>query len=146
MTAPRIHVSPSWSGAVALLQSAGLPVSDLTQAHLEHFFYAGSATEPHGLIGLELHGSDALLRSLVVRSHQRAAGLGGALVSHAEAHAHQCGVRSVFLLTTTAAPFFLRRGYTPIERAQAPTPIRATQEFAEICPASSACLVKHLVS
>jgi amino-acid N-acetyltransferase len=86
----------------------------------------------------------ALLRSLVVAPAHRDQGLGAALVRHAEAHARSRGARAVYLLTTTAETFFERQGYAAADRAQAPQAIRATREFADICPASSAFLVKLL--
>jgi amino-acid N-acetyltransferase len=135
---------PSLAGAIALLQSAGLPVADLTAAHLEHFFYYGSAAQPTGMVGLELYDQHALLRSLVVAPTLRSTGLGSALLEQAESHARKAGVSSIFLLTTTAEPFFRRHGYVLADRAGAPASIRATREFADICPASSAFMVKHL--
>jgi hypothetical protein len=74
MSNPLIQSRPSLPAAVALLSSAGLPTSDLTEAHLEHLFYYASA-----------------------------------------------------------------------ERANAPAEIRGTREFADICPTSSAFMVKRLV-
>jgi amino-acid N-acetyltransferase len=139
-----IQSPPSLQGATALLRSAGLPVSDLTEAHLVHFFYCGSAAEPKGLIGLEVYGQQALLRSLVVAPALRSKGVGGVLLGHAESHARKAGVQSIFLLTTTAEAFFRHRGYVTMDRANAPAPIRATREFADICPASSAFMVKHI--
>jgi amino-acid N-acetyltransferase len=127
-----------------LLEAAGLPVADLTAAHLEHFFYCGSATAPIGIVGLELLGADALLRSLVVAPERRSAGVGGALVERAERHARECGARSLFLLTTTAADYFGRRGYVAADRAAAPPAIRTTREFTDLCPASSAFMLKTL--
>jgi amino-acid N-acetyltransferase len=111
---------------------------------MEHFFYCGPASSPTGLVGIELHGDDALLRSLVVLPEHRSTGLGAALVSHAETHARSHGARSMFLLTTTAEQFFERRGYRSIARDQAPPGISSTREFADICPASSAFMVKTL--
>ena len=143
MKAHVIQSPPSLAGAVALLERAGLPVSDLTDAHLNHFFYCGSAAEPDGLIGLELYGQQALLRSLVVAPALRSKGMGGVLLGHAESHAREAGVQSIFLLTTTAETFFRQRGYVTMDRANAPASIRATREFADICPASSAFMVKH---
>jgi amino-acid N-acetyltransferase len=139
-----IQSGPSLTGAVALLQSSGLPVSDLTAAHLSNFFYSGSAADPDGLIGLELYGMEALLRSLVVAPALRSAGVGGALLDHAESYARGAGVRSIFLLTTTAESFFSARGYVLADRATAPATIRASREFACICPASAAFMLKHL--
>jgi amino-acid N-acetyltransferase len=140
-----IQSSPPLPAAVALLTSAGLPTSDLTQELLAHFFYSGSATAPSGLIGLEFCGPHALLRSLVVIPDSRSNGLGSALLDHAEAHARAAGARSLFLLTTTAESFFRRRGFVSAQRDSAPVEIRSTREFADICPASSAFLVKRLV-
>jgi len=139
-----IQTGPSLSGALALLKGANLPTSDLTESHLSHFFFSGSASAPDGIVGLELLGSQALLRSLVVAPALRSSGLGGALLDHAELHASRVGVKSIFLLTTTAESFFRRRGYFPTDRSKAPAPVRATREFADICPASSAFMVKHL--
>ena len=146
MTSLVIHSSPSLASAVELLQRVGLPTTDLTEAYLAHFFYCGPPSTPSGLIGLELHGSDALLRSLVVTPELRSSGLGGALVDHVEVYASGAGVRSIYLLTTTAELFFRRRGYVLADRLSAPARIRRTSEFADICPASSAFMVKYLVS
>jgi amino-acid N-acetyltransferase len=139
-----IHEKPDCRAAVAVLQSAALPVEDLTDGHMAHFFYAGAASTPTGIVGVELCGSSALLRSLVVDSKARRGGLGRALVEKAEAHARTHGARSIFLLTTTAEAFFRGLGYTDADRASAPQEIRATREFASICPASSAFMVKPL--
>jgi amino-acid N-acetyltransferase len=139
-----IRGRPPLSTAVALLQAQELPVSDITDEHLEHFFFAGSDSSPTGLIGLEIYGTEALLRSLVVGEHARNKGLGSALVEHAKQYAVSKGVRSIYLLTTTAEAFFKRLGYERIERSRAPSSIERTREFASLCPASSAFMVKSL--
>jgi amino-acid N-acetyltransferase len=139
-----IHLCPSKSAVIGLLQAAALPASDLTEAHMANFFYCGPATAPAGIVGLEFCGTDALLRSLAVAPERRGSGLGAALVDRAESHARQHGACSVFLLTTTAETFFLRRGYTNAARESAPPGIRATREFSDLCPASSAFMVKQL--
>jgi amino-acid N-acetyltransferase len=54
------------------------------------------------------------------------------------------GVRSIYLLTTTAEVFFKRLGYERIERSRAPPSIERTREFASLCPASSAFMIKQL--
>ena len=127
-----------------MLKSASLPSSDLTEEHMEHFFYCGPATAPRGLVGLEFCGSDALLRSLVVVPEYRSTGVGRVLVEHVESYARGRGARSIFLLTTTARTFFTHRGYEPTVRESAPVAIRATREFAALCPATSAFMVKKL--
>jgi amino-acid N-acetyltransferase len=139
-----IQRKPSLEAAAALLASADLPVADLTTALMEDFFFAGSAAAPDGLVGVQFCGPDALLRSLVVSPSRRSSGLGCALVAHAEAHARARGARAVYLLTTTAEAFFRRRGYARADRGKAPAAIRSTHEFSDLCPASSAFLVKPL--
>jgi amino-acid N-acetyltransferase len=121
-----------------------LPVSDITDEHLEHFFFIGSDGPLTGLVGLEIFGADALLRSLVVGEDVRSKGLGSALVEHAEQYAASKSVRSIYLLANTAEAFFKRRGYERIDRWQAPLSIERTREFASLCPASSAFMVKSL--
>ena len=96
------------------------------------------------MVGCEIHGSDGLLRSLVVTPDNRGAGTGSALVEHVEAYARKQGVRVMYLLTTTAEEFFARRGYSAVDRDQVPDSIRSTSEYSDICPASSAIMVKHL--
>ena len=144
MAALPITAGPSLSAAVALLRSAELPIEDLTDAHLQHFFMASSPDSVVGLVGLELHGRDALLRSLVVDPNARTKGIGCQLVEHAERYARARGVGSIYLLTTTAEKFFAQRGYARVERSTAPDSIRTTREFSSICPTSSAFMFKHL--
>jgi amino-acid N-acetyltransferase len=139
-----IHPRPSLLAAAALLRSADLPVADLADAHMADFFYCGSTQAPIGLVGLELHGTSALLRSLVVAPQNRSAGFGAALVERAEAYARERGVHTIYLLTTTAETFFRQRGYEAADRQNAPAEIKATREFADLCPASSAFLYKRL--
>jgi amino-acid N-acetyltransferase len=139
-----IRERPPLSSVLALLQAQGLPASDITDQHLEHFFFAGSDGSPTGLIGLEMHGVDALLRSLVVVDSARGKGLGWTLVEHAEHYAASKSVRSIYLLTTTAETFFKRLGYERIDRLRAPPSIERTSEFASLCPASSAFMAKSL--
>lgn len=141
---PEILNRPTLQGTRRLLLSGGLPNEDLTESHLEHFFYVGQASAPSALVGIEVLGQHALLRSLVVRSDQRGRGIGSLLVDHVEQHARGCAVQRVFLLTTTARDYFARHGYEYLDRQAAPPAIQATREFADICPASSAFMAKLL--
>jgi amino-acid N-acetyltransferase len=140
-----IGSGPSLAAAVHLLAASQLPTEDLTAAHCEHFFFAGSPTEPTGLVGLELFGNVALLRSLVVALDRRGSGEGAALLRHAEDHARALGVRTLYLLTTSAESFFAKHGYRRAPRDSAPAAIRATREFSGICPASAAFMMRQLL-
>jgi amino-acid N-acetyltransferase len=139
-----IRQHPALAAAKTLLEAVQLPIADLTDRHCEHFFYWGTAAAPSGLVGLEPFGDAALLRSLAVHPDARSSGMGSALVQHAENHARTLGVRTLYLLTTTAEPFFLRLGYARTPRESAPAAIRSTREFAGMCPASAAFLSKQL--
>jgi amino-acid N-acetyltransferase len=140
----RIERGPGREAVMELLMSASLPSADLTDAHMAHFFYCGSSSAPLGIVGVEFYGSDALLRSLAVAPDRQRTGLGRALLHQAEHHARSRGAGSIYLLTTTAESFFKKHGYVPAERAAAPQGIRTSREFADLCPATSAFLVKHL--
>jgi amino-acid N-acetyltransferase len=140
----RISGKPTLQAAARLLEQAELPTADLTEAHCESFFFAGSPSQPTGLVGLEIFGDVALLRSLVVTPERRGTGEGSALLEHAENAARARGVRALYLLTTTAERFFAKHGYARAPREAAPPAIRATREFAGICPASSAFMSRVL--
>jgi amino-acid N-acetyltransferase len=139
-----IFANPDESAVKQLLSESSLPISDITTQHLQHFFGCGSGPELEGVVGLELFGEMALLRSLAVAASRRNSGLGSRLVAHTELFARDQGVQSLFLLTTTAEKFFLRRGYARIPREDAPAAIKTTTEFSGICPTSSAFMVKML--
>ena len=100
---------------VALLDRCALPTGDLDAPLLAGFCVAEGRTESGpqlvGVIGLERLGDGALLRSLAVAAEQRGAGLAARLVDWSEAAARAQGAATAYLLTTTAADYFLRRGY-----------------------------------
>jgi amino-acid N-acetyltransferase len=135
---------PSRDAAIALLSRAGLPTSDITEELLENFFFTGEPNKPLAMVGLDISPPDALLRSLVVEEHARSAGLGSRLLERAEERARARGVQRIYLLTTTAESFFAARRYVRAERNQAPPFIRTSAEFASLCPASAAFMVKDL--
>lgn len=92
--------------------------------------------------GLERHGADALLRSVVVRD--RGAGAGTELVRQVMRAAADQGMTRLWLLTETAEPFFARFGFHSTLRDDAPEAIRQSSEFAGVCPASAVCMVRAL--
>jgi amino-acid N-acetyltransferase len=141
-----IFANPNESAAKQLLSESDLPVADITAQKMCHFFGCGSDLKLEGLVGLELYGEVALLRSLAVRSEKRGTGLGTKLVERAEGHAREKGVTSLYLLTTTAEAFFLHCGYARVRREEAPAAIKSTSEFSGICPTSSVLMVKHFNS
>jgi len=127
----------------SLLGAAALPVEDLDDANVR-FIVALQNDEPVAAIGLESFDGAGLLRSLVVRADLRGSGIGGQLVDALESLARDSGMDRLVLLTQTAAPFFLRRGYRAIDREQAPYSVQSSAEFRSLCPASATCMIKPL--
>ena len=131
---------------MALLERNGLPTADLSPASGVRFFGIRDAGPLVAVIGLEAHAPAGLLRSLAVVPESRQRGIGRALVACVEAHALTLGVDTLYLLTTTAETWFHRRGYEAAARDDAPPAIRASAQFAALCPASSAFLKKSLAA
>lgn len=127
---------------VALLKGGALPTDDLSPSSNVVFFGYLCGNELCGVVGLEVYGSCALLRSLAVAPGHRDVGIGGKLLAHAEHEAARRGAGEIYLLTTTAGPYFSGRGYTLAERASAPAAIAATRQFSGLCPSSSSFMVK----
>ena len=126
----------------ALLAAADLPISDIGASQTFFGIYSGPTLV--AAIGLEWAGSAGLLRSLVVSTAHQKQGLARRLVRHAEGHAAAKGVTTLYLLTTTAQPFFERLGFVSTSRASAPPSIASTAQFAGLCPASAAFLNKAI--
>lgn len=122
-----------------LLDRNGLPVDDV-RSRPEAFYVAFEEGEPVGIGGLEIHGSDALLRSVVVEERMRGEGHGSSICASLESEAAAAGVDRLYLLTTTASGFFDARGYDEIDRSEAPAAIRETEEFADLCPDAATCM------
>ena len=131
---------------VRLLDDAHLPHADLTPEHLAHFLVLRDGDAIVGVVGMEVRGDAGLLRSLAVAADRRGAGLAARLVDALEARARAAGIRTLYLLTTTAEGFFARRGYAPADRATVPDAILATEEFRGICPSTAACMSKGLIA
>ncbi len=125
------------------LRAAGLPSSDVVAGRQE-FLVAWQGERLVGTVGIELHGRDGLLRSLAVVDDLRRQGLGGALHRRALALAAARGVRTLYLLTTTAERFFAARGFDRISREAVPDALRATPELASLCPAGAVCMRREL--
>lgn len=131
------------TAVVALLESALLPVADLDADHMPHFLLA-EGKGLLGVVGLEGTGKARLLRSMAVAEHAQGQGLGHRLLQAIETQALAEGVESIFLLTTTAAPFFHRAGYVPVQRERAPAGLKLLAEFGNLCPTTASCMHKAL--
>ncbi|MFZ5674457.1 MAG: arsenic resistance N-acetyltransferase ArsN2 [Pseudomonadota bacterium] len=127
----------------AALAAEKLPVDDLTEAGRSFFRVTrGGATV--GFAGYELHGHDVLLRSIVVLPGQKGQGIGAAALRLVIAEAMRAGARQAYLLTASAAPFFEKHGFTPVDRGAVPAAILSSRQAAALCPASATILTRQL--
>lgn len=132
----RPAVADDWAEIEALLTNARLPL-DGAQAQLASFIVGEVAGAIVCAGGLEHYGTVALLRSVVVSTDQRGSGIGGLLYDELAGKARTYGFDKLYLLTTTAAPFFARRGFAQEVRTAAPAALQASREFQGACPASA---------
>jgi amino-acid N-acetyltransferase len=122
----------------ALLGGAALPIDGLEDHFGDPYCVAEVERRIVGAEGIEVHGADGLLRSAVIAPPWRGRGLGDALTRDRIRWARGRGLRALYLLTTTAADYFPRFGFTIADRAAAPAAIRASREFAVACPDTAA--------
>jgi amino-acid N-acetyltransferase len=127
-----------------LIADCGLVTEDLSPQLLRDFLVCRRAAQIVGVVGLEIVRPYALLRSLAVDRPARKQGVGKGLVLAAERYARARGVRTLFLLTTTAEPYFASQGYVPARRQDAPDALQKTGEFERFCPDTAVCMHKDL--
>jgi amino-acid N-acetyltransferase len=129
--------------ALALLAELGLPAEGVAE-WWHTFIVAETNAGLVGLAGLELYPDGALLRSVAVHPKAQGTGLGRRLVGRALAGAGATRARAVYLLTTTAADWFPRFGFTVTGRDSVPASIRESVEFREACPSGATVMRRDL--
>lgn len=130
-------------GLRAFLEAAGLPAADVETGRQEYLL-AEEAGRLVGTIGIERVGDDALIRSLAVAPERRGQGLAARLDDAAIALARSRGVRTLYLLTTTAEVYASRRGYERIPRGEVPPAVLAFPQFKLLCPSTAVCMRRRL--
>lgn len=142
MTAPLHHASiqpGSLAEVRGLLAASMLPTDDLHDPAIE-LLGAWDGAALVGAVGLQRCGDAGLLRSLVVAPAWQGRGLGHELCARVVTLARRRDLTALYLLTTTAADFFRRLGYRDAARDAVPAEIRATAEFASLCPSTATVL------
>lgn len=125
------------------LKSADLPADDIDLPGRTFFEFSRNG-ETVGWGGFETHGTDGLLRSMVVVSTFRSKGVGVAVLRVIETKAAEQGIVRFHLLTTTASGFFEQQGYAANQRGSAPPLISQTEQFRRLCPGSACYMYKAL--
>ena len=138
-----VPASPeAFNKAIELLESNNLPTEDISQG--TQLFVVEENQQVVGTVAIEYDYQNALLRSLSVSNNRRNKKLGTELVNFIEDYVQRQGVEFIYLLTTTAANFFLKQGYIIIDRTEVPPFIQRTSEYCSVCPASATVMKKSL--
>ena len=126
------------------LRESELPLDGLREQFGDGYAVAESNGTVIGAEGIEIYGNDGLLRSAVVVSDWRGKGVGDALTRDRIEWARKRGLRSLYLLTTTAGDYFPRFGFTRADRETAPDAVRRSKEFSEACPSTALFMTLRL--
>lgn len=129
---------------LGLLERTHLPTAGVGGTP-SHFVLAEREDKVIGVVGLEMYGGSALLRSAAVEETWRGSGVGRMLIERALDMAREHGIEDVFLLTTTAENYFPRFGFTCVSRDSVTPGVKSSIEFQEACPASATVMRKSLI-
>ena len=124
-----------------LLLRSGLPIDGVRDA-LGGFLIAEREGKVVGVAGVEEREEYGLLRSVAIDQGWRRHGVGRELVNQAIAAAEARGLKSLYLLTTSAERYFPAFGFTLTTRDKVPDALRRTAEFQGACPASAVVMVR----
>ncbi|TKT57412.1 GNAT family N-acetyltransferase [Agrobacterium sp. LC34] len=120
------------------LVNADLPTDDIEDEGRVFFRIVADDNRTVGFAGLEACKGDQLLRSVVVLPGHRGKGVGRAAVEAVLAYVEPSS--DVFLLTTSASPFFERLGFIEVQRENLPAGVLATRQLFSLCPSSAAIM------
>lgn len=130
---------------VSLLERSELPTDDCRE-RIDGFVLLEDGENIIATGGLELHGKEGLIRSIVVVPDRRGTGIGRCVCAKLEKRAGAAGIERLFLLTDNAVPYFLGLGYQLLRRADTPPEIRATKQFSSLCPGSAKVMFRRVES
>jgi len=134
--APRLVAVPlrpvDFDALKAALHGGHLPVNDLDQPGRWFWRFETPEELPVGFAGIEVHGQNGLLHSLVTLPPLRGRGCGSAMVTRLEFEAQLLGCAALWVVAPSTADFFTRLGFAPCEPGAAPEAIARTQSPAEL--------------
>lgn len=126
-----------------LLKENKLPYEDLLSSQVL-FITRKSEGVLIACIGMEKYGQDALLRSFAVDNAFKNKGIGAELLHELLTKCKEENIKTLHLLTTTAAEYFEKKGFVRAERISAPMAVAQSKEFSELCPSSSVYMKREL--
>jgi len=124
---------------VALLNASDLPIAGFA-GQVVNTIIAREGDRIVGCAAVEVYGAAGLLRSVAVAAERRGEGLGQRLTTAAMDLARRRGVRTLYLLTTTADRFFPKFGFTTIDRRELDPALAASEELRGACPATAVAM------
>lgn len=98
----------------ALLAACELGSNDVLAAGTRYWLAEDGAGAAVGVIGMEIGGGAALLRSAGVRADLRGRGLGARLLQALFEGARERGIARVYLFSTDAGSYWTRRGFREV--------------------------------
>lgn len=137
----RSAVASDWPEIEWLLVDAGLPLAGAREA-MERFFVVENDGKVVACAALEAYTEAWLLRSVAVRADRRGTRVGARLVHHIISRIDTD--RPIVLLTTTAADWFTRFGFRPVERNAIPPSVTESIEFRGACPSTATIMMKEV--
>lgn len=140
----RVAISKDLPRIEEILKQSNLPAEDCL-SHLDNFVVHEEKEKVVGIGGLEIYGQYGLLRSIVVIPEYRGRGITKEILAILENRAYKSGVQKFFLLTETASDYFIKLGFSVIEREETPAEIVKTRQFSELCPSSAKAMSRSIV-
>ena len=127
-----------------LLAKSNLPREKIEEQFNNFLLLFDAQSNLLACAGLEIYGSEGLLRSVAVEKHQNK-GLGSLLVKRIEDQAKLQHLREIYLLTETAEDFFSKHRYRVISRDNVPHSIQNSFEYSSSCKISARVMKKSLL-
>ena len=122
-----------------LLVANELPTDGIDD-YWKTFIVAREGDDIVGCGGAEAHKFAALIRSVAVAESHRGRSIGRRIVRQLLDRLASRGIREFYLLTTTAQPYFAKRGFKPIDCDEIHPQLLGSAELQGACPDTAVCM------
>lgn len=123
-----------------ILKRVGLPTAGVDN-NIIHFLVATSkSNELLAVIGMEIVGTDGLLRSLACNPNFCKQGIAAELIANALIVARKQGIKNLYLMTQSAEKYMQKFGFKTVERQDIPEDLLKQSELNFACSTCSTCM------
>jgi len=136
MKIQRLTTAQEFTQVIQLLAESKLPYEDLDQMRAT-ILVAVESNEVIGAGALEVYEESGLIRSICVAPAHRKKSIATRITESLLHIAREQKLKSLILLTETAATYFEKRGFKVVGRGDVPGPVRQSSEFSHVCPSSA---------